>query len=354
MPKPKKKWVDLGTVKDLKKKRLREVKVGKQYIALTFRKGKFSAVSGECNHANGPLGRGKIRGDYIICPWHAWTFHRKTGHGHPPFEAACLPRYGLKEKKGRLFINPKPLNKRQHAEHTEHPLAKKIKRPKGGIRVVGISASPMDTGSMGRYSTSEDLLDLALKHASRKFKAKTKMIRLRDLNFNHCGGFYSINERACVWPCAYTQFDPEDEMDKIYEALLIWADVILIATPIRWGSASSLYYKMVERLNCVENRKIVEGDVLVKNKVMAFIVTGGQDNVQSVAGQMLTVFGQFGFNFPEFPFVGHSRGWWAEDMENNTEYVKNSKKLREDVKKLADRAVNHAKIIVKTKKKGVK
>jgi len=24
----------------------------------------------------GPLGEGRLNGDYIVCPWHQWTFHR--------------------------------------------------------------------------------------------------------------------------------------------------------------------------------------------------------------------------------------------------------------------------------------
>ena len=53
----------------------------------------------------------------------------------------------------------------------------------------------------------------------------------------------------------------------------------------------------------------------------AFIITGGQDNVQAVAGQMLGFFAELGCHFPPFPYVAHSRGWSAEDMENNVHYV---------------------------------
>ncbi len=59
------------------------------------------------------------------------------------------------------------------------------------------------------------------------------------------------------------------------------------------------------------------------------IVTGGQDNVQSVAGQMLAFFRGVGCQFPQFPFIAHSRGWSAEDMENNEQYVRDSKFLHD-------------------------
>jgi hypothetical protein len=51
--------------------------------------------------------------------------------------------------------------------------------------------------------------------------------------------------------------------------------------------------------------------------VAGFIITGGQDNVQAVAGQMLAFFAELGCQFPQFPYIAHSRGWSAEDMEHN-------------------------------------
>ena len=84
-------------------------------------------------------------------------------------------------------------------------------------------------------------------------------------------------------------------MTEVYEGIVHWADAILVSTPIRWGSASSLYYKMVERMNCVQNQVTLRNKILLRNKVAAFIITGGQDNVQAVAGQMLGFFAEIGF-----------------------------------------------------------
>jgi hypothetical protein len=80
--------------------------------------------------------------------------------------------------------------------------------------------------------------------------------------------------------------------------------------------------------------------------VAAFIVTGGQDNVQAVAGHMLLFFSELGFDFPQFPFIAHSRGWSAEDMEKNVEYVMKSEELRMGAKELAGRAVDAARQLV--------
>ena len=100
---------------------------------------------------------------------------------------------------------------------------------------------------------------------------------------------------------------------------------ILIATPIRWGAASSLYYKMAERMNCIQNQLTTHNRVLIQRKVAGFIITGGQDNVQAVAGQQLGFFAELGFVFPPFPYVAHSLGWTAENMERNVEYVQHKR-----------------------------
>jgi hypothetical protein len=74
---------------------------------------------------------------------------------------------------------------------------------------------------------------------------------------------------------------------------------------------------MIQRLNCVQNQSTTHGNYLIRDKVAAFIITGGQDNVQHVAGELMSFWSQLGFIFGKFPFVGWSRGWYAEDTENN-------------------------------------
>jgi len=135
-------------------------------------------------------------------------------------------------------------------------------------------------------------------------------------------------------------------MDQVYEGLVHWADVLLLSTPIRWGAASSLYFKMVERMNCIQNQETISNKHLLQNKVGGFIITGGQDNIQAVAGQLLGFFAEIGVQFPQFPYIAHSRGWSAEDMENNIRYVQHSQDLREGAGALAQRCVEMANLLI--------
>lgn len=46
--------------------------------------GELSALDNTCPHRHGPLGQGWIEKDCVVCPWHSWTFHVKTGEAEFP------------------------------------------------------------------------------------------------------------------------------------------------------------------------------------------------------------------------------------------------------------------------------
>jgi nitrite reductase/ring-hydroxylating ferredoxin subunit/multimeric flavodoxin WrbA len=337
-------WIDLGPVEAFKARPLTAATVGRLKVVVTWQNGEFGVISGVCNHAGGPLAEGRVDGEYVVCPWHNWKYHLRTGLGEPGFEIDAVPRHEVNVENGRLLVSAEPATKRTRGPHPPHPLTRKVERAPGPVRVVGISCTNMDVANP-RYSTSDALLAESMTEAA-ALGAETKTIRLAELKFRPCEGYYSKSAHACTWPCSITQMDPDDQMERVYDALVHWADVAIVATPIRWGNASSLYYRMVERMNCVQNQITIANRVLIRNKVTAFIITGGQDNVQAVAGQMLGFFAEIGFHMPQFPYIAHSRGWTAEDMEKNVEVVMQSKELREGARGLAARAVDHAQLLL--------
>jgi nitrite reductase/ring-hydroxylating ferredoxin subunit/multimeric flavodoxin WrbA len=337
---PNENWVDVGSAQELSQAPLRRVVTPNRELAISFKDGLFGAVSNACNHAGGPLGDGNLAGDYINCPWHNWKFHRCTGKGEPGFEEDAVPAYPVKVENGRVLVDLAAGSKRTKKPHDPHPLSRPIVRAPGPLRMAGIGTSAMDEDNP-RFSGSDHLLGHALK-AAEKHGAETKLIRLSALKFRACEGYYSKSAHACTWPCSITQMDADDQLDGVYDALVHWADAVIIATPIRWGSASSLYFKMAERLNCVQNAVTIGNKVLIRNKVAGFIIVGGQDNIQGVAGQMLGFFAELGFIFPQFPYIAHSRGWSHEDMENNVAIVRDSQELAEGADMLSKRCLDLA------------
>ena len=339
-------WIDVGACEELARLPLTKVMARSTALAISHRDGVFGAISNACNHVGGPLGDGALDGDYVTCPWHQWKFHRCTGRGEPGFEADAVPSFPVRVVEGRVEVNLAAPTRRTKAPHDPHPLARKIERAPGPLRLAGISTTAMDLKNP-RFSGSDHLLEAALASAA-ETGAETRMLRLNDLSFRACEGYYSKAANACTWPCSITQMDPNDQLDQVYEALVHWADAIIVSTPIRWGAASSLYFKMAERLNCVQNAITTHNRVLIRNKVAGFIIVGGQDNIQGVAGQMLGFFAELGFLFPQFPYVAHSRGWSREDMEENVRIVQESTELAQGVGELARRCLHLAQRLITT------
>ena len=102
---------------------------------------------------------------------------------------------------------------------------------------------------------------------------------------------------------------------------------------------------MIQRMNCVQNQIITHETYLIRDKVAPFIITGGQDNIQHVAGELVTFWSQIGFVFGKFPFVGWTRGWYAEDMENNFDKMKDNKNIQQDITKTVSGAIEMSRLV---------
>ncbi len=162
----------------------------------------------------------------------------------------------------------------------------------------------------------ENTLELA-KTIDSSIHVETKTIILEDLNFDHCEWNYSVEWHYCTWPCWISQRKAAkwlvDPLIQLYNDMTDWADIVLIATPIRWWNASSLYYKLVERCNCIENQKEVYGVDLIQNKLMGMIIIWAQDGVQNVLGSMMATRSQMWFAFAKQPFVWYTAWWYLND-----------------------------------------
>jgi len=332
-------WHRLGSKAELLARVPFSIKLERHQIAVFLHEGRFRAISNICNHKGGPLCEGQVRGEFVMCPWHGWEYSLVTGKGPEGYDEEQVPVFEIEERDDGVYVATPPVMPRKLVKHKPSHLLEPHQKPAGApIRVLGVSTTAMDDANP-RFSTSDALLEHAIGMAKER-GADTQLVRLNTLKFRPCEGNYSKASHACTWPCAITERDPEDQLTVVYEGLVHWADVVLVSTPIRWGNASSLYYKMIERMNCIQNQVTIHNKVLISDKVAAFIITGGQDNIQAVAGGMLTFWSELGFLFPPFPFIAHSRGWDAEDMQNNVRQVKASDTLRTAARELASRAMD--------------
>jgi nitrite reductase (NADH) small subunit len=82
----------------------RECVVAGKIIAVFNIAGNFHALDGICPHQGGPLGKGRLQGCLVTCPWHGWQFDVTTGQ-HQTSKQLVHPRYEVKVESGELWVN---------------------------------------------------------------------------------------------------------------------------------------------------------------------------------------------------------------------------------------------------------
>jgi len=310
-------FIKVCSVAELPNSSQKIVDCGVHKVALFHFNNEMSAIANSCLHKAGPLGLGlvekKYDGLYVTCPWHGWEYNIKTGSAPPGYEDQQAV-YEVKIEGDDMLLSEQPIKKAHSASHDlsviEDLVKLKYETTAESKNILGISTTNMND-DLPRYSTSETALEMALDYAKEHHGASTKMLKLRELGFRACEGYYSQHMNACTWPCSITEMKPKDGMTQVYRDMILWADVLLVATPIRWGNPSSLYFKMAERLNCVQNQ------ITLKDKILVF-------------------FTDLGFTFPPFSFLGWSRGWTAEDMDKNVMQFKRSEYIQRTAKEIVD------------------
>ncbi len=230
-------------------------KGSKIQIAIFNVDGKYYCISNKCQHQGGPLSKGILDKEkkVVTCPWHGWKYSIIDGKA-PHKGGDSVDSYETKVIDDNLYVNPAPTNiggrvTQPHKEYSDlqnsvreylNHMEKDNKIPQVSIdaqknnntRILGISTTNSNDKVAPRKSTSEEALMYALDYAKNEFGAETKIVKLRDLNFKHCEGYYSKNASACIFPCSISEMDKEDQMIEIYQKVIIWADIVIIATPI--------------------------------------------------------------------------------------------------------------------------
>lgn len=210
------------------------------------------------------------------------------------------------------------------------------KRVVEGVKVLGISGSSRQVPEM---SKSERLLMTAL-NVAEESGAETTFMRLKDLNIHECEGNYSENPAYCTYPCQSSLKYVDDEMQKIYDAVL-GTDILLLATPIRWNNHTSLVQKFIERMNCIENQYTWFGKRMISNKVAGMIIIGHVDGLQHVAGNLMNFFSWLGFQTPEVAICSWV-GEFDEDTTKDWEGISSNEYTQEDLVNLVYSSLNLA------------
>ena len=99
-----KKWTDVAAEEDVKEGQLLRVTANKTPVVLTRHKGELHALSATCAHAGGPLNKGHIEDDCIVCPWHHSKFRITDGSPMRGPAAADQPTWDVRAQEGRVLV----------------------------------------------------------------------------------------------------------------------------------------------------------------------------------------------------------------------------------------------------------
>ncbi len=99
-----KKWIDVAAEDDVQDGQLLRVTANKTPVVVTRHQGGLRAMSATCAHAGGPLDKGKIEGDCIVCPWHQSKFRIEDGTPMRGPAGSAQPMWDVRAQDGRILI----------------------------------------------------------------------------------------------------------------------------------------------------------------------------------------------------------------------------------------------------------
>jgi nitrite reductase/ring-hydroxylating ferredoxin subunit len=104
-------WVHVADLKELSRRRRKQVVVKGHPIGLFFVDEEVFAVDDTCIHQQRSLSKGTLLNGQVICPGHQWKFDPRTGE--PEDQDGCLARYAVQvTEEGAILVDPHPVTPR--------------------------------------------------------------------------------------------------------------------------------------------------------------------------------------------------------------------------------------------------
>ena len=164
-------------------------------------------------------------------------------------------------------------------------------------------------------SSHTQVLSEFLAQKLEKYNVESEFIRLAD---------YDIK------PGIEDDMGNGDEWPTILEKLVA-SDIIILSTPIWWGTYSSLIQRAVERMDHVRGPEFYStGKSPFSNKVGGMVVTGGSDGAEFVIGHLAMFMSWSGLTIPPACSVSVLSGVNFED-KSDAELIEAYKKDSEGV-----------------------
>ena len=101
-------FVAVCAVRDLEENvPLGAVVAGERVAIVRHGGNRISAVSGVCQHQNGPLAEGRFVMGCLTCPWHGYQYRLEDGKSPPPFTEE-IPTFAVRVVEGKVWVAESP------------------------------------------------------------------------------------------------------------------------------------------------------------------------------------------------------------------------------------------------------
>jgi nitrite reductase/ring-hydroxylating ferredoxin subunit len=117
-------WVHVAEMKDLARRKRKQVDVAGRPIGLFLVDDEVFAVDDVCIHQERFLSKGTLLHGQVICPGHQWKFDPRTGE--PEDQDGCLATYAVQvTEEGSILVDARPKTPRRAttAPSATHPAA---------------------------------------------------------------------------------------------------------------------------------------------------------------------------------------------------------------------------------------
>lgn len=97
-------WIEVATLRELNRRRGKQVTVDGEEIALFHVDGEVYALQDVCIHKGRQLSKGTVMRGRVVCPGHQWQFDLATGWVSS--QERCQPTYAVRVEDEKVYVNP--------------------------------------------------------------------------------------------------------------------------------------------------------------------------------------------------------------------------------------------------------
>ena len=115
-------WVHVAEMKELARRKRKQVSVAGCPIALFLVDDEVFAIDDICIHQERSLSKGTLLNGQVICPGHQWKFDPRTGEAED--QDGCQATYAVQvTEEGSILVAPEPVTPRKATsnESSTHP-----------------------------------------------------------------------------------------------------------------------------------------------------------------------------------------------------------------------------------------